>query len=316
MSPSWTRAWRPAVACRAGIAIGRQQLTAVLLDDSQQPPRLRALHTQALAAPLFDGPPSAAAEDALVQALQAVSSDLAGRYAAVHVALPDFALRSAVFELEQLPRPARLQQALLRWRFAQAWQRSEDSLECRGQDLGRDGARHLLFAQAGDRAWLDCVRRALARVDIGPWSLNAAAVYRFNAFHDTLSATPGALLALDADGWSLLIWDEQGRLRQSLIRLRANASEPLAVTLAAIADEAERAILAYVQAEAGRRVERLYLTGEREDGAALCQTLNSRLREPARLLPADAAGGAAFSSPPGGLASLALLAAATGTTST
>ena len=31
--------------------------------------------------------------------------------------------------------------------------RSEDSLECRGQDLGRDGARHLLFAQAGDRAW-------------------------------------------------------------------------------------------------------------------------------------------------------------------
>ncbi len=309
MSPSWTRAWRPSVSCRAGIAVGRRQLTAVLLHEGQP----LDVQAQPLPVPLFEGVPTLAAEDALVRALQTVGASLAGRYAAVHVALPDFALRSTVFELDQLPGSVRLRQALLRWRFAQEWLRGEDSLECRGQDLGQDGARHLLFGQAGDGAWLACVRRALARADIGPWSLNAAAVYRFNGFHDTLRATPGALLALDPEGWSLLIWDAQGRLRQVLTRLRADPGESAAhaAALTAIADEAERAVLAYVQAQGGRRIDRFYLSGEHVGIAALGQIFQARLREPARLLQAGPAGGMNAPDASVGLVPLALLAATT-----
>lgn len=309
MSLSWTRALRPAVACRAGIAIGCRQVTAVVLAGEGASPQIQAVHTQPLAVPLFEAEPGLPAEDALVQALAAVSAAFRQRYAAVHVALPDFVLRSSVFELDELPQKAPLRQALLHWRFAQEWQRSEESLECRGESLGPDGTRQLLFGQAGDRAWLACVRRALTRAGISAWSLNAAAVYRFNALPAAAAAAPGALLGLDPDGWTLLLWDAQGRLRQVLTRLRE--PQPAGALAVAIADETERAILAYVQADSGRRVDRLYLGGEHDAVTALAPVFNTRLREPVQVLPPAAHGGAGVASPSlsEGLAPLALVAA-------
>ncbi|MDH5206759.1 MAG: hypothetical protein OEW36_13960 [Hylemonella sp.] len=281
MSPSWTRVLDAAPACRVGIAIGRRELAAVVVAGGGAPEPL-ALQCETLAAQLFDAPPGAAAEDALVQALRAVSASWRDAFAAVHVALPDSVLRSAVLELDQLPAKASLRQALLRWRLAKQWQRSEDSLDCRSVALGPDGTQQLLFGQGGDQAWLACVRRALARAGVRAWSLNAAAVHRFNAFHDTLAAAPGALLTLDPDDWSLLLWDEQGRLRQLLTRLRPR--QPAAEAAPAIADEVERAILTYVQAAAGRQVLRLHLAGDHADVAALAAVFDARMREPARPL--------------------------------
>lgn len=307
MSLSWTRALRPAAACQAGIAIGRSQLTAVVLAAGGARPQVQAVHTQPLVVPLFEAQPGLLAEDALVQALRAVSAPFRERYAPVHVALPDFVLRSTVFELDQLPKKARLRQALLRWRFAKEWQRSEDSLDCRGDDLGPDGGRHLFFGQAGDSAWLACVRRALARAGISPWSLNAAAVYRFNGFHDTLAVAPGALLGLDPDSWSLLLWDERGRIRQVLTRLREN--QPSGSQAAAIAAETERAILAYVKADGRRRVDRLHLAGDQADITALVQLFNARLSEPVLALHPDAEADAGVANLGDGLAPLALVAA-------
>lgn len=304
MSLSWIRALRPAVACRAGIAIGRRHVTAVVVQGDGSAP---AVHTRALPVPLFEAEPGLPAEDALVQALVAVSAAFRQRYAAVHVALPDFALRSSVFEFDELPKKPALRQALLRWRFAQAWQRSEDSLECRGQALGPEGARQLLFAQGGDRAWLACVRRALARAGVGPWSLNAAAAYRFNGLPTAVAAAPGALLGLDPDAWTLQLWDAQGRVRHVLTRLRDGA--PAAAQAAAIADETERAILSYIQADAGRRVDRLYLAGDHEAVAAVAPVFTARLREPAQPLAPAVAAGASAPLLAEGLAPLALAAA-------
>ena len=291
----------------AGIAIGRSQLCAVVLAAGTGRPVLHAARVQPMDRPLFEVQPDAAAEDALAQALLAVSTGFRELYAPVHVALPDSVLRSTVFELDQLPKKPQLRQSLLRWRFAREWQRSEDSIDCRGADLGRDGAHHLFFAQGGDSAWLACVRRALARAGIRPWSMNAAAVYRFNGFHDQITGAAGALLALDPDSWSLLLWDDKARLRQVLTRLRE--SQASGDEAAAIADEAERAILAYVQGDGHRQVGRLHLAGSQRDITALARVFDARLREPARVLRADAVFGANLESVHDGLAPLALVAA-------
>lgn len=291
----------------AGIALGRGQLCAVVLAAGAGRPALHAVRVQPLDRPLFEAQPDSAAEDALVRALLAVSDGFRDLYAPVHVALPDSVLRSTVFELDQLPKKPQLRQSLLRWRFAREWQRGEDSLDCRGADLGQDGAHHLFFAQGGDGAWLACVRRALARAGISPWSMNAAAVYRFNGFHDQITGAAGALLALDPDSWSLLLWDDKARVRQVLTRLRdrqASGDEA-----AAIADEAERAILAYVQADNRRQVGRLHLAGSQSDTAALARVFDARLREPALLLHAQAGLGAKPEAIRDGLAPLALVAA-------
>ncbi|MGJ4748437.1 hypothetical protein ACQV5M_18905, partial [Leptospira sp. SA-E8] len=64
-----------------------------------------------LAEPLFDSEYTQAAEDALVQALQAMDAPWRHRYAAVHVAVPDYVLRSCVFELDDWPAKKSWQQA-------------------------------------------------------------------------------------------------------------------------------------------------------------------------------------------------------------
>lgn len=273
MSLSWTRRFSVAPPTVAGIAIGRDQVCAVVLDAKEQACEMRGLYRHDLATALFVGPPSAEAEAALAAALQSVGAELRAIFAAVHVALPDTVIRSTVFELDELPKSADLREALLRWRFAKEWQRPEESLECRGLDLGADQGKRLFFGQAGDRPWLDCVRRALARAEITPWSLNAAASYRFNHFYQAIAGGEGALLSLDPDCWNLLHWDAAGRVRRVFARLRTNTRTEDEMKL--IADDAERAILAYGRGSSP--LGNLYLAGSEAETAALTALFEHRL---------------------------------------
>lgn len=285
MSRLWTKRFSTVPAVQAGIFIGRNQVCAVVLGPEASHPQAHSIHVQDLARPLFAGQPEAGAEAALAEALRVVSGGFRGKFASVRVALPDTVIRGSVFELDELPRTEELRRALLRWRFAREWQRPEESLDCRGFNLGEDRGKQVFFGQAGDRYWLDCVRRALTQVGIVPWSLNAAAVYRFSCFHDAIAGRSGALLSLDPDCWNLQLWDAAGRVRRVLTRLRetgAAGKEGIS-----IADEVERAVLAYVEGDGARTVDKLFIAGNESDMALLAQAFGGRLREEAELLRTD-----------------------------
>lgn len=283
MLRSWTRHFSTAPKLRAGIAIGRSQVSAVVLDAQGGSRDIRRAYQVELSEALFSGQPTAEVEAQLVEALQAVGEEFRASYAAVHVALPDTVIRSTVFEFDELPKTVALREALLRWRFAKEWQRPEENLECRGADLGEDNGKRLFFGQAADRSWTDCVQRALSRAEIVPWSFNAAASYRFNRFHDVVAQGEGALVALDPDCWNLLLWDGGGRIRRVITRLRA--SDGGHHELQAIAGEAERAILAHVQS--GGKVAKVYLAGSDAEVAALSWVLDGRLHGASVVLQVD-----------------------------
>lgn len=304
MSPSWTKHFSVTPPVLAGIAIGRNQVCAVVLGANGSSHEVHAIHTQDMVVPLFAKQPDAAAEAGLADALHAVSEGFRREFASVRVALPDTVIRSTVLELDELPKSADMRGSLLRWRFSKEWQRPEDSLDCCGFDLGEDHGKRLFFGQAGDLPWLACVRRALARTGIVPWSLNAAAVYRFNCFHDAITGGGGALLSLDPDCWNLQLWDEKGRVRQMLTRLRENLTAE--DEAASIADEAERAILAYVQRDGWRKVGKLYLAGNDAEMAALARVFDGRLSERTVLLNAGERISGAVDGMRNGLAPLAL----------
>lgn len=304
MLPSLTKRFSLAPAVMAGIAIDRNQVCAVMLDAAVGKHEVRAIHTQDLSVPLFAAQPTIETEAMLVDALFAVSGEFRDLFASVHVALPDTLIRSTVFELDELPKSAVMRESLLRWRFAKEWQLPEDSLDCHGFDLGEDLGKHLYLGQAGDRLWLACVRRALAKAGIVPWSLNAAAVSRFNYFHDAIVGSGGALLSLDPDCWNLQLWDAQGRVRQLHTRLRENLAA--GDEAASIADEAERVILAYVQANTSRAVGKLYLAGSDEEMAFFAAEFDKRLSERSVVLHSDNGISASVAGMRNGLAPLAL----------
>lgn len=293
----------------AGITIGRNQVCAVVVGNASGAPEVCAVHTHEMTAPLFADRPTADNENGLAAALHAVSDEFRSAYASVHVALPDTAIRSAVFELDDLPKTEALRLSLLRWRFSGEWLRPEDSLVCRGFDLGEDRGRRLFFGQAADRSWLECVQRALGQAGIAPWSLNAAAVYRFNCFHDAIAGEGSALLSVEPGYWNLLIWDEKGRIRRVLTRLREGMATGEAGEVS-VANEVERAILAYVHADGGRKVARLHLSGSEGEVNALANIFDERLSE--RVVPLNNTHGVISGNVAGlsdGLAPLALAAA-------
>lgn len=291
----------------AGIAIGRDQVCAVVFGEKGGKHEAPVINTQRMPVTLFAAKPTLEIEAMLADALLAVSGEFRGMYASVHVALPDTVIRSKVFELDELPKTAGMREALLRWRFAKEWQRSEDTLECCGFDLGQDRGKRLYFGQGADRQWLDCVRRALARAGLTPWSLNAATTYRFNCFHDVMAGAGGALLSLEPDCWSLLLWDGSRRVRHVLTRLRENlAAENEAVS---IAEEVERAVLAYVKDDGRRSMGRLYLAGSNAEMAALAGVFDGRLSERTVSLHADEKISVTSAGMRDGLAPLALAAA-------
>lgn len=307
MSPSWTKRFSAAPSVKAGIAIGRQQVCAVVLGANRGNHEVRAIHAQRMPLPLFAAQPDMATGKILADVLHAISDGFLGEFAAVHVALPDTVIRSTVLDLDELPKTADMRETLVRWRFAKEWQRSEDTLDCCGFDMGEDRGKRLLFGQAGDRPWLDCVRGALARSGIMPWSLNAAAAYRFNYFHDALVGGAGAMLSLDPDCWNLLLWDDSGRVRQVLTRMRENLADEDGA--ASIADEVERAILAYVHGDNSRKVGRLFLAGNETEMATLAAIFDGRLRKRVVVLHADERISGTVAGMRDGLAPLALAAA-------
>ncbi len=306
MSRSWSSYFSSAPGISAGIAVSRRHVCAVVLEAQGNSWGVRSFKSLDLPAPVFTGQPTAEAEAGLVAALDAVSGEFRKDYAAVHVALPDTVIRSTVFELDELPKTSALREALLRWRFAREWQRPEDSMECRGQDLGTESGKHLLLGQAGDRPWVGCVQRALVQAGITAWSLNAAACYRFNRFHDTLAGDGGALLSLDPDCWNLVLWDGAGRIRHVLTRLRDASA--VSDEMESIAAEAGRAVLAYVERSSGR-VGRVHLSGGETEVASLAGIFEARLHREAVQLHADEGVASVVAGMRAGLAPLALAAA-------
>jgi hypothetical protein len=237
-----------------------------------------------LDAPLFTGKPTEATAAALAETLAALAPEAARGYLPLHVSVPGAAVQMAVFPLDALPNKRALRLDLTRWHFAQAGN-AEQALICDCEPLGMDGGKHLLLGFAMDSAWHACIVDALGRAGMTAWSLNADVCRQFNRFHDRLCADEqgGALFAATGDAWSLLLWDETGRVRHCSSRWRSGEADEGT----RIAAEVERRILACVQSLPGVRVGHFYAATDSQD-EGLVVALDARLREPCIRLRAEA----------------------------
>lgn len=261
-----------------GIAFGCREVCAVRLSASRDGWMLDDRRQEKLDVPLFRGAPPADATARLAATLDRLCGGMKRRFVPIRVSLPDALGDVSVFELEALPKGQDAQTALVRWRFARERYGDDRELACASQALGTDRDKHLLLGLAMDPVWLTCLRQAFDAARIVPWSLNFASCYRFNRFYPLLTGDGlgGALVALDPDVWTLVLWDAHGRLRAQRSRWRASIGQDnLHDTLAS---ETERFIRAYVHGGADRRVDRVYVAGG-DETVALAAALDRRLRE-------------------------------------
>lgn len=263
--------------------LGRDRAAFALADAAG---RITRVDERTLEVPLFAGEPTEAIAAALAKTLAELAPEAARDYLPLHVSVPGAAVQVGVFALDALPEKRALQLELARWHFAQAGMPAQAQV-CDCEPIGTDGGKHLLLGFAMDRAWHDCIVDALGRAGMTAWSLNADVCRQFNHFHDRLCADAqgGALFAVTADAWSLLLWDAAGRVRHCSSRWRTREADEGT----RVATEVERRTLACVQSLPGLGVGRLYAVAEPCD-AGLVGALDARLRAPCVRLHSETGG--------------------------
>jgi protein gp37 len=103
----------------------------------------------------------------------------------------------------------------------------------------------------------------------------------FNRIHDSIIETKGdgALISIEAESWSILFWDHTHRPRFVRSRWRDSRDRNKA-DYEIIAKDVERLVRAYVLAEIGRKIEKVYLSAVEEEGAEFSRCLDARMRVP------------------------------------
>lgn len=246
--------------------------------------RIEWVRRKELALPIFGSDCTEQHVEVLRSALQELGGPTAASYIPLYVALPDPLVNVTVFELDQLPASTRAQAELVRWRFAKEIYTGGRPFASACQPLGQSQDKHLLLGMAMDQSWFEGVRQACVRAGLVPWGMNISACYQHNRFYATFTRVKhgGALIALDADAWTLSLWDADGRLRLVRSRWRNGAGSELYET---VASESERIILAYARGEETRAIARLYLIAATPEADALAAVLDQRLKEKVIVLP-------------------------------
>ncbi len=242
-----------------GIALGRQEIGVMETLESPDKIQIRYSEIFPLPVPLWVGVPPPDVLPSLVSVLTPLFQKNEN-YRILQVSLPDPAARLEVFELEKIPAAGTPLEKFLHWRLCPDGS-DKASLVFASQFLGEEKGKKLLLGESLDRAWLQLVSKAFEEAKGRISVMDMSSWFRFNLFHETFrSKGPGALVSLERDYWTLLIWDGQARPRfQRSKWWRGPISEPADLPLGEVVLEAERTIRSYVHSGPDRLVESLFL---------------------------------------------------------
>jgi hypothetical protein len=272
----WASASGFATPHAAGLSVGREHVSYVEITKTAQKWGLRRVGEARINGRLFAGETSASAA-ALVPALTAAVGDRAPRFGPLHVSVPDAAVRVSLFELDAVPASRAAQDAFVEFRMG----REPGATRCRyvSQPLGRGaGGKQFLLGLALEERWYLAIEGALQATGLRAWSLNANGLRQFNLHHAQICARSGALVTLEPDTWSLVIWDAGGLLRYSRAQWRVDELDANEISA-----EIERSILGYVHSESGRAVDQIWVCAG-TGAAELTELLNARVSTPCQVL--------------------------------
>lgn len=220
MLRSWTRRLSLENDLSIGIAISRNSVCAAKIKEQDGKPNVIWIKQTTIDQPLFEHDDIHPNSDALSKALKTIVNSLDNRSSPIHVALPDTVIKTSTFELDDLPKSNKTLSSLAQWKMADNFGRIDRELVCRTLSLGTDNGKHLLYAQAGYRYWIEHITSSFNACGIVPWTINSASHFRHNYLNSQGIAPASTMLSVDDDCWTLQLWDSDARIRLTLTRLR------------------------------------------------------------------------------------------------
>lgn len=260
-----------------GLVVGRGGLWAV--KTAKRNTRLTVVAAQSCNFSTEQKLPSATQLCAGFQALELESSPRLR----VQVALPDPAVAIGVFKFKRVPRGRKACSDLLRLRFEDEYGIPANEIDIAYQPLGRASTDAGVFAVAARRAWLEPVRQALSSAGLIVHTIDAASCFRHNLLSPAIDPKRcGALLTVEADYWSLVLWQAGSVLTRMHAKWRHEAPS---AGLDSIASEAMRWLRSALAECPGQEFACLYLSASEEEASVLQAACESRLTVVAKPFP-------------------------------
>lgn len=237
---------------------------------------VQAMQETPAQAALFDTQDYRLLQQSVTVALKALPLASRKPWTRVQIALPDPLVQCQVFALEEWPKGNAARQAFVAWKMSEHLQLNASNFVFTHQLLGTERGRYLVLMSATQAPLLWAVSEAFSQQRMAPAVIDAAGVFQFNALAPLVKKTGAMLVSLTRDYWSMMIWDDQARLRHLSSQWRAPQATDTSVQDIAIAEELERRTRAHMRAADAPAIEKLLLSGDADDVGALFDVLQAR----------------------------------------
>lgn len=235
-----------------GFMIGRDYITSALIKKTKNQVNLLNSGDYRYEYGHRDNSDANGWEHWLDVSLHKLNESLPDRYVQIHVSLADPFVNVINLDFDALPVKEAQVREIVAWRLKNEYGYGSDDFVYQPFGSTSHGA-HLLVVTIKDE-WRTMLSVIKNRQDFTCWSIAPDIFRLFNIFYQEISPTSGALIHINDDYWTLLIWDSDAQVRSVLSHWRGETD-----VYGDIADEIERSIIAYVNSGEQRSVEKVYL---------------------------------------------------------
>lgn len=216
----------------------------------------------------------------LEQALIKLSNKVPQTYWPLQITLPDPCALLEVMEFDELPQTEEDRIAIAKFRFQKEYPTMPE-MQCVTQVISHDKGAAILLAQFIRLDWLSFLNRACRAAGLVPSLIDVSINHIFNNNYEVIKATKGdgALVTIDRNYWTILIWDDACRPR--FVRSRWRDSDLVVEQeYEEIVRDIERLIVSYILRVAGRKIGCIYFCTSTGDQVSLISSLKERLNIP------------------------------------
>ena len=192
--------------------------------------------------------------------LQQIKTDFEGKYYEINLALPDPVVMYKTLFLRQCPNSSRAAKELINWNIAKHFHVNANDYSATYQLLGKKDGQYLFFGEIIEKLLLDEIMDTISRTGIVVTQIDANIKFVFNCLYERLPETPGAMIYLHQDYWTLFIWDENKVVRHIQSKWRGQRSAETDDILPIVA-AAKRSLFSYLSDSCKNRIDVLFVLG-------------------------------------------------------
>jgi 6-phosphogluconate dehydrogenase len=258
-----------------GIYINRHQVAGILAEQNGDLIKPVNSYVAEDSQDIFNTKNNEKLKSCLGHVLDEFGAQFKGQYIPLQISLADPLVKSAVFDLEEIPAQSKAREQLIRWKFNKERHIDMGQMSLALQSMISEQGKNQIYASTTSSNVIRVISEACEQRGFVLNVLDTAINYLFNDFYKSMSGS-ASLLQLNQKYWALMIWDKEKRIRYVRSKWFRSNDMTRNEELKGILLDVERLLYSYSEVNE-ERPSMLYIEPSSYDRALLQETLLERL---------------------------------------